>query len=507
MTTLLPIFADQLSLGLASLKYADKGTSHILMMEVYEEATTVAHHRKKLIFLFSAMRHFAAELRKAGWQVTYVPLDDPANTGSFTQEIRRFQAHNRIKTIVLTEPSEYRVLDIVKGWQNLLGVRVEILDDDRFLCDHQEFETWAKGRKQLRMEYFYREMRKKTGLLMNEDKPEGERWNFDKENRKPAAHDLLVPKPLRFEPDAITQSVIHLVEHHFSDRYGDTEGFFLAVTRADALKALDYFVEHMLESFGDYQDAMLRGEPFLYHSLLSAYLNTGLLGWREICTRAVEAYHLGKAPINAVEGYIRQIIGWREYVRGIYWREMPGYLNNNALKATHPLPDFYWTAETEMTCMAEALGQTKREAYAHHIQRLMVTGTFALIAGIDPHALHEWYLAVYIDAFEWVEAPNTIGMSQFADNGLLASKPYAASGNYIHKMSDYCQHCRFDVKKRTGDDACPFNALYWDFIARHESHFQSNPRMVQMVRVWQRFDREEQTRIRDKAESIRTTLL
>ena len=499
MTTLLPVFADQLSHGLASLNAADKGQSVVLMVEVAEEAATVPHHRKKLIFLFSAMRHFAEELKGAGWQVDYVTLDDPDNAGDFTGEIERALTRHDISQISVTEPSEYRVLKLVESWQEKTSLPVTIHDDDRFLCSHQEFETWAAGRKSLRMEYFYRDMRKKTELLMTGDEPEGGQWNYDKENRKPAKADLLMPKPIRFDPDDITNQVIDMISQRYHNRYGDIEGFAFAVTREDALKALDYFVTHALERFGDYQDAMLKGEPFLYHSLLSAYLNAGLLGWREIVTAVEQAYYNGNAPLNAVEGYIRQIIGWREYVRGIYWLEMPDYLTVNHFAANRPLPDFYWTAETDMACMADALGQTKREAYAHHIQRLMVTGTFALIAGINPHALHEWYLSVYIDAFEWVEAPNTIGMSQFADGGLLASKPYAASGNYINKMSDYCKGCRYSVKDRTGPDACPFNALYWDFIARHQDQFRSNPRMAQMVRVWSRFDDDEQRAIRATA--------
>ena len=504
--TLLPVFADQLSHSLASLKAADKAQSVVLMVEVKEEAETVPHHARKLVFLFSAMRHFAEELRRKGWRVDYVQLDAPENSHSFTGEVARALKRHPFTHLQLTEPSEYRVLKMAQGWADQFSTDVSILNDDRFLCGHDEFNNWAAGRKSLRMEYFYREMRKKTGLLMDGDQPIGGQWNFDKDNRKPAKPDLLMPKPLRFKCDAITAQVMDMVRARFPDRYGDIDDFFYAVTRADALRALRWFVDHALPSFGDYQDAMLRGEPFLYHSLLSAYLNTGLLGWHEIAKSVEAAYMAGKAPLNAVEGYIRQIIGWREYVRGIYWREMPGYLKVNALSATRPLPQFYWTAETDMACMAEALGQTKKHAYAHHIQRLMVTGTFALIAGIDPYALHEWYLSVYIDAFEWVEAPNTIGMSQFADNGLLASKPYAASGNYINKMSDYCKGCRYDVKQRTGPDACPFNALYWDFIAHHEQSFKGNPRMAQMVRVWQRFDQAEQARIRHTAADFLDTL-
>jgi deoxyribodipyrimidine photolyase-related protein len=327
-------------------------------------------------------------------------------------------------------------------------------------------------------------MRRKTGLLMEGDQPTGGQWNFDSENRKPAKGDLFMPRPKRFAPDAETKAVLALVESRFSDHFGDLEPFWFPVTRTHAHEAMAWFLREALPRFGDYQDAMLRGEKFLFHSLLSPLINVGLIDPLELCRRAEAEYKAGRAPLNAAEGFIRQIIGWREYVRGIYWREGPDYTRRNALGATRRLPLMYWSAETDMACMAEALGQTKEEAYAHHIQRLMVTGNFALLAGIDPFEVHEWYLAVYADAYEWVEAPNTIGMSLFADGGLLGSKPYASSGAYIDRMSDYCRGCVYDVKDKTGPKACPFNALYWDFLARHRSRFEGNPRMAQMYRTY-----------------------
>lgn len=488
MSNLILILGDQLSHSVSSLKTGDKSQDRILMCEVWDEATYVKHHKKKIALLFSAMRHFAEELREAGWQVDYIQLDDAENSGSFNGEIERALSKYEIKNIVLTEPAEYRVLEDVKGWSDQFDKTVEILPDDRFIATHQEFEDWADGRKQLRMEYFYRDMRRKTNLLMDGDEPEGGKWNYDSENRKPAKDDMFMPKPVQFEPDEITQKVLKLVGDKFGNHFGDLEPFWFAVTHEQATEVLDYFLETALPSFGDYQDAMLTGQKFLYHSLLSPYINCGLLDPLEVCKRVEAEYNKGRVPLNATEGFIRQIIGWREYVRGIYWLKMPEYVKRNFLEAERKLPDFYWTGETDMMCLREAITQTREEAYAHHIQRLMVTGNFAMLAGIDPHEVHEWYLAVYADAYEWVELPNTLGMSQFGDGGILGSKPYAASGNYINKMSDYCKNCRYDVKQKTGEDACPFNALYWDFLIRNEDKLKGNPRLGQVYRTWNKMD-------------------
>lgn len=488
MSNLIHILGDQLSHNLSSLKTSDKSQDRILMCEVWDEATYVKHHKKKIALLFSAMRHFADELREEGWKVDYIKLDDDENSGSFKGEIDRALSRNEIDNIVLTEPAEYRVLEDVKSWSEQFGKTVEILPDDRFIATHKEFEDWAEGRKQLRMEYFYRDMRRKTNLLMDGDEPEGGKWNYDSENRKPAKDDMFMPKPVQFEADEITQDVLKLVEDRFADHFGDLEPFWFAVTHEQATEVLDYFLDAALPSFGDYQDAMLTGQKFLYHSLLSPYINCGLLDPLEVCKRVEAEYEKGRVPLNATEGFIRQIIGWREYVRGIYWLKMPEYVKRNFLEAENKLPDFYWTGETDMLCLREAISQTKEEAYAHHIQRLMVTGNFAMLAGVDPHEVHEWYLAVYADAYEWVELPNTLGMSQFGDGGILGSKPYAASGNYINKMSDYCKNCRYDVKQKIGEDACPFNALYWDFLIRNEDKLKGNPRLGQVYRTWNKMD-------------------
>ena len=500
------ILGDQLTPGISSLADADPARDQILMCEVRAEATYVPHHKKKIAFLFSAMRHFADELCATGWSIDYRTYDCDDNRGSFAGEVDRSVHLSKPERIVVTEPGEWRVLEDMKTWQRCFGVPVEIRADTRFVCSLQEFRAWAGGRTQLRMEYFYREMRRKTGLLMNGKEPEGGKWNFDKENRKPAKGDLFMPEPLRIKPDKTARAVIDLVAKTFPNHFGDLEPFWFATTRKDAEKALGHFIKHALPRFGDFQDAMLTNEKFLYHSVLSMYLNCGLLDPLDICRKAEAAYRAGAVPLNAAEGFIRQIIGWREYVRGIYWLKMPDYAAENFFGHTRPLPDFYWNGETEMACLSAAITQTKEEAYAHHIQRLMVTGNFALLAGVSPQELHEWYLIVYADSFEWVELPNTLGMSQFADGGQLASKPYVASGAYIDRMSDYCGACRYNVKERTGPGACPFNALYWNFLARHQRKLDGSPRMAQMYRTYEKFDDAEKQRIKSSAKTFLVTL-
>ena len=386
--------------------------------------------------------------------------------------------------VIATQPGEWRLVQALEN----APLKVTVLPDDRFIATLDEFSGWAEGRKELRMEYFYRDMRRKTGLMMEGDKPAGGKWNYDHDNRKPAQQDLLRAKPMQFTPDEITQEVLDLVEDRFGGNFGELRPFWFAVTRGQALRALDHFAKHLLEGFGDTQDAMLQDDRFLHHSVLSPYLNLGLLAPMEICRRIEQEWRAGRAPINAAEGYIRQVIGWREYVRGLYFLEGPDYARRNVLGHTRDLPWMYWGGATDMNCIAHAVAQTRDEAYAHHIQRLMVTGNFALLAGVDPGHVHEWYLAVYADAYEWVEAPNTVGMSQFADGGIIASKPYVSSGNYINRMSDYCRGCHYSVTQKTGDKACPFNLLYWHFLDRHRDRFGNNPRMSNIYRTWDRMD-------------------
>jgi deoxyribodipyrimidine photolyase-related protein len=490
------VLGDQLSKRSAALAAADKQRDVVLIAEVGEEATYVGHHKKKLAFVFSAMRHFASELARDGWNVDYVRLDASGNSGSIAGEIKRALERHDCECVLVTEPGEWRLAEALRELEARLPVPMHLLEDDRFLCSKEAFAEWAAGRKQLRMENFYRDMRRKTGLLMDGDDPTGGRWNFDKDNRKPPKEGLASDGPKRFPVDDETREVLDLISREFSNNFGDLEPFWFAVTAEQAEAAFDHFILTSLPHFGDYQDAMLSGDDFLYHAVIALYLNVGLLDPLDICRRVEAAYRGGDVPLNAAEGFIRQIIGWREYVRGVYWLNMPDYVDRNFFGHDRPLPSFYWTGKTDMACVHACVDQTRREAYAHHIQRLMVTGNFAMLAGVDPKAVHEWYLAVYADAYEWVELPNTLGMSQFADGGLLASKPYAASSNYINRMSDYCATCRYDVKQKEGPDACPFNYLYWDFLDRNRDKLADNPRVSQAYRTWDRMsdDRHEAVR-------------
>jgi len=489
------VLGDQLNDAVSCLQDADKDTDVILMCEVRTEATYVKHHKKKIAFLFSAMRHFAADLTAQGFRVRYVKYDDPLNAGSLFDEVKRALDDTSCDAVVATQPAEYRLQEDMSSWADRLGVAVTLKDDDRFLCTAAEFQDWADGRKQLRMEFFYRIMRRKHDILMNGGQPVGGQWNYDAENRKPPKSGLDVPATYHAPPDAITADVIDLVTAHFEDHAGDLLPLHYAVTREQALAALDMFVDTRLKTFGDYQDAMVQNEPWMFHSHIGLYINCGLLNPLECIKRAENAYYDGSAPLNSVEGFIRQILGWREYIRGIYWREMPAYKSANHLGATRKLPDFYWTADTQMNCLRQCVSETMQNAYAHHIQRLMVLGNFALIAGIDPKDVNEWFLIVYADAYEWVELPNVTGMTLFADGGVVASKPYASSGAYINRMSDYCKSCRYKVTKKNGPDACPFNYLYWDFLTRNKDHFTKNARMGLIYKSFARMDDEKKDAI------------
>ncbi len=506
MSALRLILADQLNLSLASLADADAQQDTIMLCEVMAEATYVKHHQQKIAFLFAAMRHFTEELRQQGFTVRYIKLDDPENTGSFDGEMARAIKALSPTKIIVTEAGEWRVQQMLQHWQARHGLPVEIRTDTRFLATAAEFAAWAKNKKQLRMEFFYREMRRKYHILMESDgQPTGGQWNYDKENRRPPKAGMTSPARLSHKKSAITKEVLALVKARFGQNlgghFGRLEPFHYAVTRAQALLELEHFIDVLLPHFGDYQDAMVSGEAFLYHSLLSTYLNAGLLLPLEICRKAEAAYRAGHAPLNATEGFIRQILGWREYIRGIYWHLMPEYAERNSLKATTPLPAFYWTAETKMFCMREAISHTRDYAYSHHIQRLMITGNFALLAGLDVKQVQEWYLAVYADAYEWVEMPNTLGMALFGDGGVVASKPYAASGKYIQRMSNYCQHCPYDAEIMLGEKACPFNALYWDFLMRHEKEFRRNQRMPYVYATLDKFGPEKQAAIKAQAQT------
>ena len=496
------VLGDQLSREMSSLRDCTKSQDKILLAEVREEATYVKHHKKKIVLLFSAMRHFAKELSDDGYDVIYRRYDDDNNQGSLLNEVKHACSQHSFDKVVVTFPGEYRVFKSMQQWQHQLGIPVEICDDDRFIASLEQFSEWAEGRKQWRMEYFYREMRKLTGLLMEDDKPIGGKWNYDQDNRKSLPAEVSPPKPYTVSPDDITSEVIELVEAEFADHMGDAKDFNYAVTRDEALKVLDQFIEQRFKEFGDYQDAMREGNVWLFHSHLSFYLNCGLLLPMEVMKAAEQAYFDGVAPLNAVEGFIRQILGWREYVRGFYWHCMPDLQQENYFNHQRKLPDFYWSGHTNMNCMRQCIGDTKRHAYAHHIQRLMVIGNFSLLAGLSVEAVNEWYLLVYADAFEWVEMPNVSGMILFADGGNLASKPYVASGQYINRMSDYCKNCGYAVSKKTGKNACPFNYLYWYFLFKHRDKLSKNHRMGLIYKSLDRMSQDTVDAMQEQAEQL-----
>jgi len=497
------VFGDQLSRKVSSLRDIDLDKDVVLMTEVVEECTYVRHHPKKIAFLFSAMRHFAEELMAEGIHVDYRRLDSDGNTGSFRDELLAAVARHKPSSVSATEPGEWRVLQDVMSWRKEAGIPVDIRNDERFVSSISEFTDWTNGRKSLRMEYFYRDMRRKTGLLVDDfDKPVGGKWNFDAQNRRALPNNKQPPEPMHFAPDDLTRGVIELVRERFGHHFGDLEPFWFAVTRSEALKAFEHFVKTALPLFGDYQDAMKQGEKTLFHAVIGLYLNAGLLDPLECCRRVETEFYEERVPLNEAEGFIRQIIGWREFMRGIYWLKMPEYADTNFFGAKRRLPDFYWSGETDLNCLRQCIGQTKEEAYAHHIQRLMVTGNFALLAGVEPKEVEEWYLSVYADAYEWVELPNTHGMALFADGGVLGSKPYAASGKYINRMSDYCDHCRYDVKKTTGPDACPFNFLYWNFLAENRDQLARNPRMAMIYRTLDRMSSDRVSSIQKQAQGF-----
>jgi len=497
MAVLRLILGDQLCGTIASLRDLDASNDTVLMAEVNAEATYVRHHKKKIAYLFSAMRHFAAELEERQVTVRYTKIDDDDNAGSLEAEIKRAMDENSYDRLVVVEPGEFRLKKTMEGWEHRLGIKTEIRRDDRFISTLERFDAWADGRKRLTMEYFYRDLRKETGILMDGDEPAGGKWNFDHDNREKLPSDMTLPDRLRIEPDETTTEVLSTVADRFGDHFGDLDDFWFAVTATDAEAQLDWFIDTALCKFGDYQDAMKEGEAFLFHSVLSLYMNAGLLDPLRVCKKAEQAYLDGDAPLNAVEGFIRQILGWREFVRGIYWRYMPDYRKRNFLDATRALPEFYWTGETKMACLRDAVLTTKKHAYAHHIQRLMLTGNFALIAGLDPDAVNEWYMIVYADAYEWVEAPNTHGMALFADGGIMATKPYASSGAYINKMSDHCKGCSYSVSQKNGPKACPFNYLYWNFLMENEDKLRGNHRLAMIYKTLERMSDEKKTAVRE----------
>ncbi len=502
------VLGDQLDAESSALDGFDPARDTILMMEVGEEATYVPQHKIRLVLFFSAMRHFRRTLEEQGCTVHYAALDDADNPGSFGGEIARWVRKTRPEKIIVCKPGDFRVETALAKAAAAASCDLEIRADRHFICALDDFEAHAADRKTLRLETFYREMRRRHEVLMEDGKPVGGAWNFDKDNRAKFGRDgpPHIKAPRAFRPDDITREVIAMVERRFPDSPGRLDGFDYPVTRDQARAALRDFIDHRLCNFGTYQDAMVAGEPYLYHSRLSCVLNLHLLDPREAIDAAVTAYHAGDAPINAVEGFVRQILGWREFIRGIYWLKMPNYADLNALDAELPMPAFFWTGETDMNCVRQSVGQLIDHAYAHHIQRLMVLGLFAMLLGVRPYDVHRWHMSMYADAVDWVSLPNVLGMSQYGDGGIVGSKPYCASGNYIDKMSDYCADCRFNPKQATGDEACPFTTLYWDFLSRNFQRIEGNHRMGFQLKNLDRKDARERHAIQDRAATLKTRM-
>jgi (6-4)DNA photolyase len=507
------VLGDQLDPDSSILEDFDPQHDSLWMAEVNGENTHVKHHQHQIVMFLSAMRHFAEEQRTVGRPVLYteLPVDGRKDRGRELCDVLAADLRDTNPAKVrVVRPGDRRVLKGLQKACSDFGCQLEVLEDQHFFTDPADFAEHAEGRKTLRLEYFYRELRQRFDLLMDDSgEPVGGNWNYDQDNRETFGksgppEDLTKPK--QFSPTDIVKRVQELVHQRYSDHPGSTVNFCLPVTREQALLLLDDFVDHRLTKFGDFQDAMWEGEFFLYHSRLSSALNIKLLNPLEVCRRAEAAYHDGSAPLNAVEGFIRQILGWREYVRGVYWHCDEDYRTKNFLEHNAPLPNFFWTGKTEMKCLSQTLQAVHQHAYSHHIQRLMITGLFCLLYGVDPQEFNDWHLATHCDAIDWVSTPNVIGMSQFADGGLLASKPYCASGNYISKMGNYCSNCRYNPKKAVGDEACPFTTLYWDFLDRHQDRLSNNHRMGFQFRNLKRKSAEQMENIREMAESFRRSM-
>jgi deoxyribodipyrimidine photolyase-related protein len=514
--SLVLVLGDQLDAESSAFDGFDRQRDRVWMAEVAEESTHVWSHKARIAVFLAAMRHFRDRLEAEGITIDYTELTanrrprEPATlaaalAASLTAARKAKRSPERL---VVVEPGEWRVQEALREAAAAAKIPLEIRPDRHFFASRDDFAAHARGRKQLRLEYFYRPLRERFGVLMDDGEPAGGRWNFDAENRGafPKSGPGALPRPRRFEPDAVTRAVLALVEERFASHPGSLADFDWPVTPDDARAALDDFLAHRLVNFGRYQDAIWTGEPWLWHARLSQALNLKLLDPRDVVAGAERAWRAGAVPLEAAEGFIRQVIGWREYVRGVYWHLMPEYADRNALGAEAPLPGMYWTAATEMNCLHDALSQTLRYGYAHHIQRLMVTGLFAMLLGVRPQEVHRWYLAVYVDAVEWVELPNTLGMSQFGDGGVMASKPYCATGAYIDRMSNACRSCRYSPKVATGPEACPFTTLYWDFLARHETLLAKNQRMTMQLKNLGRKDKVELRTIRRQADAVRDGL-
>ncbi len=502
------VLGDQLWLGNPALDGFDPAQDRVLMIEAASEATHVWNHQARIAIFLAAMRHFREALHERGFPCTYLALDDAALPLTFQERLAHALRGLQPEIMLCCEPGEWRLLALVQDTAAACEVPLQIKADTHFLCSREEFAAWGGSKRELRMENFYRHMRRRHGVLMEGEDPAGQRWNFDAENRNgyPKGGPGLIPEPLRFEPDAITREVLALVRERFGDHPGRLDSFAWPVTRDQALEALRDFVEVRLAQFGPFQDAMWTHTPWGWHALLSSSLNLHLITPAEVIAAAEDAWRRHRLPLASVEGFIRQVLGWREFIRGIYWLDMPQLGQANHYAHQGRLPAWYWTADTRMNCMREVVGQTLEHGFAHHIQRLMVTGQFALLAGIQPQQVCDWYLAVYVDAVEWVELPNTAGMALFADGGRFTSKPYIASGQYIKRMSNYCSGCAYRPEQRHGEGACPVTVFYWDFLQRHEQALARNPRTSMMVRNLARLPDSERDAIRRQAQALRGTI-
>jgi deoxyribodipyrimidine photolyase-related protein len=512
--TLALVLGDQLSADNPALQSMDPTHDRVLMIEAPGEGRHVWSHKARITIFLSAMRHFRNELCGRGFEVHYISLADHPDLPGLPERLSRALAELKPQQLRLAEPGEWRLEQAIMQTAAQAGVPLRLLDDPHFLCSRADFARWAaRYRGSLRMEFFYREMRRRHRVLLDqngkdEGEPEGGRWNFDADNRKgyPKAGPGLIPPPWSAQPDAITREVIAEVESRFADHPGSLDAFAWPVNRAQALQALQVFVQTRLQGFGDHQDAMWTDTPFGWHSLLSASLNLHLLDPREVIAAAEAAYREGGAPLAATEGFIRQILGWREFIRGVYWLDMPGLAEANHYRHQRPLPKWYWTGDTRMACARDAIAQTLHHGYAHHIQRLMVTGLFALLAEVEPKQVADWYLAVYVDAVEWAELPNVAGMALFADGGRFTSKPYVASGAYIDRMSNHCKGCAYSPgaaqAAKSGKPVCPFTQLYWRFVDRHEAALAANPRTVMMARNVARLSAAARERIRSQSDHL-----
>ncbi|MDZ7864305.1 cryptochrome/photolyase family protein [Acidovorax sp.] len=504
--TLRLVLGDQLNPQHSWFATPDAGVVYVLM-EVRQETDYVLHHAQKILAIFAAMRDLARHLRSAGHRVRYVAIDDASNRQSLPGNLAALMAHYGAQRLEYQHPDEWRLDVQLHQWCAEQPFATQAVGSEHFYTSRSEVAEVFAGRKQWLMEHFYRRMRHQHGVLIDEaGEPEGGQWNYDHDNRKPWPGTPATPPDARpvHDHSALWATIVAAGVQSF----GNPQAAQLRwpLNRAEALAGLDHFIATTLPHFGEYEDAMSTRSPHLFHSLLSFALNTKMLQPREVVQRAQAAWQAGTAPLAAVEGFIRQILGWREYVRGIYWAHMPGYDERNALGHTTPLPQWFWSGNTRMRCLQHAVGQSLDGAYAHHIQRLMVIGNFALLAGLDPAAVHRWYLGVYIDAFEWVELPNTLGMSQFADGGLLATKPYVSSAAYIDRMGDYCKGCHYDKKLKVGERACPYNALYWDFFARNEATLGSNFRLGMVYRQLQKMQGPQLEALRGHASQLRADL-